>query len=134
MIPRAGDRLFGGMTTDDHPRARAGSSTGAPRPPPEPNPPIGCDLRALDRADLGAIEALALLQLAARRRGLRVVLRGAGGDLRGLLALCGLDEALPCIEGSGREPRREPEQREQALGVQEEADPGDQTVRDLDDL
>jgi ABC-type transporter Mla MlaB component len=127
-------RLSGRMTGDDHPRARAGSSKGAARPPPEPNPPIECDVRALGRADVRALEALALLQLAARRRGLRVVLRGASGDLRDLLALAGLDDALPCEERSGFEPRRQPEQREEAFGVEEEADPRDLPARYLDDL
>jgi ABC-type transporter Mla MlaB component len=122
------------MTSDDHPRARAGSSRGAARPPPEPNHPIECDVGALGRADVRAVGVLALLQLAARRRGLRIVFRGAKGDLRELLTLLGLDEALPCIGGSGVEPRRQPEQREEPLGVEEEADPDDLPARDLDDL
>ena len=89
---------------------------------------------ALGHADVRAVEALALLQLAARRRGLRVVLAGASDDLRELLALLGLDRALPCTGGSGVEPRRQPEQREEPLSVEEEADPGDLPTRDLDDL
>jgi hypothetical protein len=93
-----------------------------------------CDVGALGRADVRVVEGLALLQLAARRRGLRVVLRGASGDLRDLIVLLGLDEVLPCTGGSGVEPRRQPEQREEPLGVEEEADPGDLPARDLDDL
>jgi STAS domain len=89
---------------------------------------------ALGRADVRAVGVLALLQLAARRRGLRIVFRGAKGDLRELLTLLGLDEALPCIGRSGVEPRRQPEQREEPLGVEEEADPDDLPARDLDDL
>src|SRR5262245_38488995 len=122
------------MTTDDHPRARAGSSGGAPRPPPEPNARVGCDAGRFGRPDVEAIETLALLQLAARRRGLRLVLYGATEELRDLLAWVGLDAALPCAEGSGMEPRGQAEQREQPVGIEEEADPGDSPPRDLDDL
>jgi hypothetical protein len=86
------------------------------------------------RPDIEAVETLALLQLAARRRGLRVVLRGANAELRDLLAWAGLDEALSCAEGSGVEPRGKAEQGEQPLRVEEETDPGDPSVRDLDDL
>ena len=134
MIPRAGGRLSGRMASDDHPRARTGSSQGAARPPPEPNRPIGCDVHTLGHADVRAVEVLALLQLAARRRGLRVVFRGASEGLRDLLALLGLDEALPCIGSSGVEPGRQAEEREEPSGVEEEADPGDLPGRDLDDL
>jgi|RhiMethySRZTD1v2_1073278.scaffolds.fasta_scaffold38541_3 hypothetical protein len=80
------------------------------------------------------VETLALLQLVARRRGLRIVLRGASPDLRDLLAWAGLDGALPCADGSGVEPRRQSEQGEQPLRVEEEADARDPPVRDLDDL
>jgi STAS domain len=127
-------RLSRRMMSNDHPRARAGSSRGAAGPPPEPNPPIACDVGAIGHGDVRSVEALALLQLAARRRGLRVVLSGASGDLRGLLAVLGLDEALPCIEGSAAEPRRQPEQWEESLGVEEEADARDLAAGDLDDL
>ena len=86
------------------------------------------------RPDIEAVETLALLQLAARRRGIQVVLRGMNPELRDLLAWAGLDGALPCAEGSGLEPRGEAEQGEQPLRVEEEADPRDPPVRDLDDL
>ena len=71
-------------------------------------------------ADLGTIDALARLQLAARRAGLELRLRHASPALRELAALCGRDEAL------GLEPRRQPEEREERRGVEEEAE--------LDDL
>ena len=80
------------------------------------------------------LESLALLQLAARRRGLRVVLWGANADLRDLIGWAGLDDVMPCAEGSGLEPRWQAEQREQPLGVEEEAEPGDPEARDLYDL
>ena len=118
------------MTTDDHPRARAGSSKGSARPPPEPSPrwvdALECDVGALEEAHVEVIEALARLQLAARRAGRWVVLRDANPDLRDLLRFVGLEDALPCIDLSGVEPGWQTEQREQAGRVEEEADAGDQ--------
>jgi anti-anti-sigma regulatory factor len=70
-------------------------------------------------ADLGTIDALARLQLTARRAGLHMRLRAVPRELRELLELVGLDEVL------GVEPRRQPEEREERRGVEEE--------RELDD-
>lgn len=58
---------------------------------------------------LGAVAALARLRLAARRTGHRVRLRGASADLRALVELAGL----------AGEFEWEPEQGEQAVGVEE---------------
>jgi len=44
--------------------------------------------------DAVTVDALARLQLAARRRGCRVRLRGASDDLRALLAFMGLQDVL----------------------------------------
>ncbi len=52
-----------------------------------------CDVRGVV-ADAVTVDALARLQLAARRRGCRVVLRHASGELRELVALMGLDDVL----------------------------------------
>ena len=65
-----------------------------------------CDVRTL-APDLVAIDALARVQLTARRLGKRVLLRSAAADLCGLLTLTGLAEVLPL------ELERQPEQREQ---------------------
>ena len=62
--------------------------------------------------DLALVEALARLQLRARRRGERLRLRNVSDELRRLLELVGLDEVLAV------EARREPELGEQ-LGVDE---------------
>jgi hypothetical protein len=70
-------------------------------------------------ASLAEIDLLARVQLAARRYGTRLRLRDVSDELRGLIAFCGLEEAL------GLEPRREPEKREERVRVEEE--------RDLDD-
>jgi anti-anti-sigma regulatory factor len=77
---------------------------------------IPCDVAWVARADVHVVDALARLQLAARRRGRRLVLRNASSDLAELVGLMGLGDVL------GVEPGREPEQREQGLGVEEERD------------
>jgi ABC-type transporter Mla MlaB component len=59
---------------------------------------VVCDLGRLGRPDAVTIEALARLQLEARRLGRRIVFRDACGELRDLVAFVGLDEALPCEE------------------------------------
>jgi ABC-type transporter Mla MlaB component len=56
---------------------------------------VSCDVAAVTDPDGVTIEALARLQLTARRRGRRIRLSGACGELRGLLALTGLAEVLP---------------------------------------
>ncbi|MFF4652049.1 STAS domain-containing protein [Streptomyces sp. NPDC001380] len=55
---------------------------------------VVCDVGRLDAPDAVALEALARLGLTAARRGRHIGLRGAGGRLRALLALTGLDEVL----------------------------------------
>jgi anti-anti-sigma regulatory factor len=58
--------------------------------------PVVCDLGRVPRPDAVTVEALARLQLEARRHGGPQVLRGASGALRDLVAFTGLDRALPC--------------------------------------
>ena len=70
------------------------------------------------RPDLALVEALARMQLGARRRGGRVRLRNVSDELRGLLELVGLADVLAV------EARREPELGEE-LGVDEVVQPGD---------
>ncbi|HEY2789499.1 MAG TPA: hypothetical protein VGI72_08580 [Gaiellales bacterium] len=53
-----------------------------------------CDVRGVE-PDAGTVDALARLQLAARRLGLEIGLAGASRDLRLLIDLVGLAEALP---------------------------------------
>ena len=55
---------------------------------------VVCDARAL-RADLVAVEALARLQLTARRAGRRVLVRQASRELAQLVSFCGLADVLP---------------------------------------
>ncbi|MDQ3660482.1 MAG: STAS domain-containing protein [Actinomycetota bacterium] len=59
---------------------------------------VVCDLGALDRPDAGTVDALARLQLSARRLGRQIQLRNAPGELRELVALMGLSDVLPLCE------------------------------------
>ena len=83
---------------------------------------LDCDVAALTRPDAGTVEALARLQLTARRHGRWIRLRDPSPELRELLDLFGLAEALRV------EPRRQPEEREQPLGVEERVQMGDPPV------
>jgi hypothetical protein len=67
-------------------------------------------------AELGIVDALARLQLAARRSGYDVMVTDAPRDLLELIELAGLSEAL------GVEPLRQTEQREERLRVEEEGE------------
>jgi ABC-type transporter Mla MlaB component len=81
-----------------------------------------CDVTALTHPDAGTVEALARLQLTARRLGRRVRLRDPSRELRELLDLFGLIDVLRV------EPGRQPEEREQPLGVEERVEMGDPPV------
>jgi ABC-type transporter Mla MlaB component len=85
---------------------------------------VVCDVSALLEPDAVTVDVLARLQLTARRLGRQVRFRDACGELRDLLALVGLGDVVLCV-GSAVEPRSEAEKREQAGGVEEEADPAD---------
>ena len=69
--------------------------------------------------DAAAVDALARLQLAARRLGLELRLRHASTELQELIAFVGLRDVLR-VEAGGQA-----EEREERLGVEEE--------RELDD-
>ena len=69
-------------------------------------------------ADLGTVDLFARLALAARRRGRRLLVRRASRELCELIAFAGLAEALVL------EPQRQPEEREEPLGVEEEGEVG----------
>ena len=75
---------------------------------------LSCDVRAL-RADVAAVDALARLQLAARQAGFELRLLHASAELRCLITFTGLGDVLRV------EAERQAEQREQGLGVEEEA-------------
>jgi ABC-type transporter Mla MlaB component len=54
---------------------------------------LRCDVRGVD-PDAVTVDALARLQLAARRNGCRVRLRNASAELRGLVGFMGLGDVL----------------------------------------
>jgi anti-anti-sigma regulatory factor len=71
---------------------------------------------------LATVDALARLVLAARRRGLELRVRNVPRELRELVELAGLTAVL------GVEPRRETEEGEERVGVEEEGELGDAIV------
>jgi hypothetical protein len=73
----------------------------------------GWPLSGWDDDGLAAVDRLARLQLAARRLGWSIELRGAGAELLELLDLAGLAEVVPEGCGLGVEPGGEAEGREQ---------------------
>jgi ABC-type transporter Mla MlaB component len=56
---------------------------------------VFCDVQGF-AADAVTVDALARLQLAARRHQCQVRLRGASNELRELVAFMGLQDVLPC--------------------------------------
>ncbi len=92
---------------------------------------VVCDLKSLAHVDLAAVEALARLQLAARRAGRQIRLRHASADLQALLVLTGLSEVLPLDldpqepSGLSVQPQGQSEEREEARGIEEEGDSPD---------
>jgi hypothetical protein len=87
---------------------------------------VVCDVRAL-APNAAAVDALARLQLSARRLGLDVGLGNACDELLELIALVGLCDVLPVCAASRIESSGQTEEGEQSLGVEEEADPADPT-------
>lgn len=90
-----------------------------------------CDLGAVGRADAVTVDALARLQLTARRLGCRIDVINACPQLEDLLVLVGLRDVVPLSRELGLESGREPEHREERGGVEEERDPGDLSAGDL---
>jgi hypothetical protein len=88
---------------------------------------VAFDVAALTHPDGVAIDALARLQLAARRRDQSIGLRNACPRLQDLIVLAGLSDVLPLSDGSVFERLGQSEQREQ-LGVEEAVDGGDAAV------
>jgi ABC-type transporter Mla MlaB component len=80
---------------------------------------LECDVAAVQDPDLATVEALARVELTAVRLGGGISLSGASVELLELLAFCGLPIEL-ALEAEGQ-----PEQREEARGIEEEGDPSD---------
>ena len=84
-----------------------------------------CDVGAIVEPDAVTVDALARLQLTARRLGREVRIRHASRELQELLALMGLSDVVPLSDSSALEVGRQAEEREIDLRVEEEADPAD---------
>ena len=89
---------------------------------------IVCDVGGLVDPDAVAIDTLARLQLTARSLGARIRLLHVCNELQELLALAGLCDILPLAAELRLEARRQTEEREHALGVEEEHEPADPPV------
>ena len=86
---------------------------------------VVCDVRSLGDPDAATIDALARMQLTARRLGRRVLLRHACADLQDLAAFTGLGDVLPLYGALRLETGRQPEEGKESRGAEEEADPDD---------
>ncbi|HEV7897822.1 MAG TPA: STAS domain-containing protein [Planosporangium sp.] len=86
---------------------------------------VTCDVGAITHPDIATIEVLARLRLTARRLGCDLRVHGANHRLTELLAVTGLDDVLGHSSGSVAEPRRQPEQGKQVLGIEEGVHPAD---------
>ena len=84
---------------------------------------IVVDVRAL-AADARSVDALARLQLTARRLGRRIRLHRASSELDALLSFLGLAAVVGGRAASGH-CRRQAEERKQPLGVEERVDRDD---------
>jgi ABC-type transporter Mla MlaB component len=87
--------------------------------------PVVFDVGAITDRDAVTVDALARLQLTARRLGRNVRLRNASRELRELLGFVGLSGVVPCDPALPVDVERQAEQGEQVRRVEEEADPGD---------
>jgi hypothetical protein len=87
-----------------------------------------CDAGAIVAPDAVAVDALARLQLTARRLGRELRVRRASRELQDLVAYMGLSGVVPLGAGSGLEPGRQTEEREQRVRVKEERDPADPAI------
>lgn len=81
--------------------------------------PIDVDCARLVRPDVSLVDRVARLRVAARRLGFELRLVNAEPALVELVDLCGLSGAL------GVEVKRQPEEGEEAGGVEKERDLGD---------
>jgi len=83
---------------------------------------VDCDVGHLAGADIGTVGALARASVNARRAGERLRVVNASPKLHELMTFAGLDDVLLGRDG------REPEQREEPLGVEEGREADDLTV------
>lgn len=83
---------------------------------------VDCDVRHVPCADLATVGALARASVNARGQGERLCVVNASPELQELIAFAGLEQVL-----LGRR-ERQPEEREQPLGVEERREADDPPV------
>ncbi len=84
---------------------------------------VVCHVETITSADLETVANLARLKMSVRELGYEFEVEGVTSALNDLIDFCGLTSII-----LGRSPlvlERQPEQGEQALGVEEETHPGD---------
>jgi ABC-type transporter Mla MlaB component len=86
---------------------------------------VSCDVGAVTAADAVTVEALARLKLTAQRLGCELTVGRASERLRALIAFAGLAGVLPATRRVSFEVRRQAEEREEAIGVEERVEPPD---------
>lgn len=86
---------------------------------------VVCEVGALRQPDAVAVDAVARLQLTARRLGRSIGLCHASGELRDLLELSGLGDVVAPSARLRLGPWGQAEEREQSGGVEEEGHAGD---------
>lgn len=89
---------------------------------------IVCDVAAITAPDCSTVDAVASLQLTARRLKRRIWLRHASPELHELLVLAGLADVVPSLEELPLEAERQTEEREHPRGIEEERDAADPTA------
>jgi anti-anti-sigma regulatory factor len=89
---------------------------------------VVCDVTAVVDPDAVTIDALARLQLTARRLGRQLRIRHTSTELQELLIFTGLNEVIPLCAKLAIEARGQAEQGEQTRRVEEEGDPYDLTL------
>jgi anti-anti-sigma regulatory factor len=82
---------------------------------------VDCDVSHVRRADLATVGALARAHVNARRLGVRLRVVNASPALVEVIALAGLERVLLGAQ-------RQPEEREEAVGVKERVEPDDLPV------
>jgi hypothetical protein len=85
---------------------------------------IACDISALP-ADAVTVDALARMQLTARRCGRRIRLHRASHEVQQLLSFVGLADVVGAGPGLELRPGRQTEEREHPRRVEERVDRGD---------
>ena len=86
-------------------------------------PLVICDVGEIGDPNIVTVDALARLQLTARRHGRQIRLRDACDELQKLLTLVGLSDVVPPTGGA--QPGGKAEERKQVRRVEKRVDPGD---------